>query len=182
MLQKILLEDEASQSVIQYIKNINIKDVVYMGATAWDDIPALTLTRSWNKLLGSEKATESDQQAEDMDVDAHDESIEALAKKLDLNLSDEDIANWMQEDSSDPGYQLMTDDEIIQQVTNPSAEEATDMDGDEYQAEPIITISSGQAADMLEQGLKWYEQQLLHHRYYSSRGSEIWQLPRDTRI
>ena len=158
MLQKILIEDEAGQSVIQCIKNINIKDVVYMSAAEWDDIPILTLARSWNKLLASEKATESDQTMEGMDTD-HEESVEALAKKLDHNLSDEDIINWMQEDSRDPGYQLLTDDEIIQQVTNPSAEESADMDDDEDQAEPTTTISCGQAADMLEQCLKWYEQQ-----------------------
>ena len=56
----------------------------------------LTLTRSWKKLLASEKATESDQQPED--TDAHEEGLEALAKQLDHNLSDEDISNWMKED------------------------------------------------------------------------------------
>ena len=157
MLQKLLLQDQAGQSVIECIKSINIKDVVYMSAAAWDDIPALTLTRSWNKLLASDKATESDQQPED--ADAHKQSVEALAKELDHNLSDEDIINWMKEDSSDPGYQLLTDKEIIQQVVNPSAEEDTDMDDDEDQDEPTKTISSGQVADMLEQCLKWYKQQ-----------------------
>ena len=96
-----------------------------MSAAAWDDIPALTLTRSWNQLLASDKATESDQQQED--ADAHEQSMEALAKELDHNLSDEDITNWMKEDSSDPGYQPLTDEEIIQQVVNRSAEEDTDM-------------------------------------------------------
>ena len=157
MLQKLLLQDQAGQSVIECIKSINIKDVVYMSAAAWDDIPALTLTRSWNKLLASDKATESDQQPED--ADAHKQSVEALAKELDHNLSDEDIINWMKEDSSDPGYQLLTDEEIIQQVVNPSAEEDTDMEDDEDQDEPTETISSGQVADMLEQCLKWYKQQ-----------------------
>ena len=155
VLQKILLEDEAGQFVIQCIKNIDIKDVVYMSAAAWDDIPALTLTRSWNKLLARETVAESDQQPEDMIVDTHEESIEALAKKIDPSLSDEDITNWMQQDSSDPGYQLMSDDEIIQQVTDPSPEEGADMDDDEDSAEQTTTISSGQAAEMLEQCLKW---------------------------
>ena len=59
MLQKLLLRDQVGQSVTEGIKSINIKDVVYMSAAAWDDIPALTLTRSLNKLLASDKATES---------------------------------------------------------------------------------------------------------------------------
>ena len=53
VLQKILLQDQAGQSIIECIKSINIKDVVYMSAAAWDDIPAVTLTKSWNKLLAS---------------------------------------------------------------------------------------------------------------------------------
>ena len=44
MLQKLLLQDQAGQSVIECIKSINIKNVGYMSAAAWDDIPALTLT------------------------------------------------------------------------------------------------------------------------------------------
>jgi len=35
---------------------------------------------------------------------------------LDSSLSDEDIANWMAVDSSDSGYQLLTDEEIQQVV------------------------------------------------------------------
>ena len=34
MLQKLLLQDQAGQSVIECIKSINIKDVVYMSAAA----------------------------------------------------------------------------------------------------------------------------------------------------
>ena len=62
----------------------------------------------------------------------------------------EDITNWMKVDSSDSGYQLLTDKEIIQQV-------GTDMEDDDNQDEPTTTISSGQAAGMLEHCLKWYE-------------------------
>ena len=82
MLQKLLLQDQAGQLVIECIKSINIKDVVYMSAGAL----ALTLTRSCNKLLAIDKATESDQQPED--ANAHEQSVETLAKELDYNLSD----------------------------------------------------------------------------------------------
>ena len=73
MLQKLLLQEEAGKSVIECIKGINMKDVVYMSAAAWDDIPSLNLTRSWNKLLDGEKGTEKPQ-----DGDADQESVEAL--------------------------------------------------------------------------------------------------------
>ena len=40
LLHKFLLEDEDRQSVIEYAKSINLKHVVYMVDSAWDDIPA----------------------------------------------------------------------------------------------------------------------------------------------
>ena len=157
ILQKLLMQDQAGQSVIEGIKGINMKDVVYMCADAWDDIPAVTLTRSWNKLLASDKTNDSDQQPEGADCQG--QSVKSLAKELDNNLTDDDIANWMKEDSSDPGYQVFTDEEIIQQTVSPSVEEDRGMGDDEDQDEPTTTISSGQAADVLEQCLKWYEHQ-----------------------
>ena len=51
LLQNLLLEDQEGKSIIQLVKQINMKDVVYMTAAAWDDIPPLTLARFWNKLL-----------------------------------------------------------------------------------------------------------------------------------
>ena len=34
LLQKLLLEDQEGRSIIQFVKKINMKDVVYMAATA----------------------------------------------------------------------------------------------------------------------------------------------------
>ena len=42
---------------------------------------------------------------------------EDLARQLDSNLQDEDIREWMNGDSDDLGYQLLSDDDIIQLVT-----------------------------------------------------------------
>lgn len=69
----------------------------------------------------------------------------------------------MNKDSSDPGFQAFTDEEIVQQIVSPSAEEDIDMEDDEDQDELTTTISSGQATDMLEQCLKRYEQQRWSH-------------------
>ena len=45
----MLLEDQKGRSIIEFCKKINIKDVVYMAAAAWDDVSALTLAKSWHK-------------------------------------------------------------------------------------------------------------------------------------
>jgi len=48
---KLLLEDTDGRSMVEFAKSVNLKDVVYMVASAWEDIPASTFKKSWNKLL-----------------------------------------------------------------------------------------------------------------------------------
>ena len=36
LLHKLLLEDQEGRSIIDFVKKINMKDVVYMTAAAWD--------------------------------------------------------------------------------------------------------------------------------------------------
>lgn len=37
-------------NLIQYLKSINIKDVIFRVATAWDELPTLTIAKSWNQV------------------------------------------------------------------------------------------------------------------------------------
>ena len=48
LLQKLLLEDEEGRSIVEFVKQINMKDVVYMIAGAWEDISSSTLRKSWD--------------------------------------------------------------------------------------------------------------------------------------
>ena len=79
-----------------------------MSGAAWDDIPLLTLS---NKLLGTGHGISGE--ASDS---AQDQTCEDLARQLDNNLSDSDISDWIGADSCDPGYQVLTDQDIIEQV------------------------------------------------------------------
>ena len=57
LLRRLLLEDQEGRLITEFCKKINIKDVVYMSAAAWDDIPPETPTRSWCKLLQTDNGT-----------------------------------------------------------------------------------------------------------------------------
>ena len=59
ILNKLLLEDEEGKSIVEFVKQINMKDVVYMIAAAWKDNSNLTLRQSWKKLLSSEETSDS---------------------------------------------------------------------------------------------------------------------------
>ena len=151
LLQKLLLEDQEGRSIIQFVKQINMKDVVYMTAAAWEDIPSLTLTKSWNKLL----------RTAEVPVDSGDGSDEVLqlAQQLDSNLETEDVNTWINVDSGDKGYELLSDEDIVKQVTQTNDKEDTEEDdGDEIEEIKDIPCS-GDVKDMLDRCLLWYERQ-----------------------
>lgn len=56
LLRKLLMVDGEGQSMVTFVKTINIKDVIFMVADAWEDIPPTTLCKSWNKILNSVSA------------------------------------------------------------------------------------------------------------------------------
>ena len=65
LLRKLLLLDEEGHSMVSFVKTINIKDAVYMSATAWDQVKYLTLAKSWLKLLGNSLPTNPDSPQQD---------------------------------------------------------------------------------------------------------------------
>ena len=98
LLQKLLLHDQESYFMIEFIKKLKVKDAVYMSAEAWDDIPPLTLSKSWLKLLGTSHGIR--ESFEDM---AEGETCKELTIQQDGNLSDRDISDWVNAESCDPG-------------------------------------------------------------------------------
>ena len=159
LLRKLIMADEEGLSMITFVKGINIKDVVYMIADAWNDVLSSTLCKSWFKLLGS-NISKNPQTSDSNASDSADlsESCESIAKQLDSSLTSEDIAEWLAADSEDPGYQYATDEEIIQQVLQGTISEESDSEEDEDGPSPL-TCTHGEAASMLDTALQWYEQQ-----------------------
>lgn len=49
----------------------------------------------------------------DEDDDYNQSDCQTLLHQLDTSLDDEDISNWLNVDANDPGYQLLTEEEII---------------------------------------------------------------------
>ena len=78
LLQKLLLEDEEGRSIVEFVKQINMKDVVYMIDGAWEDISSSSLRMSCDKLLSSEESINPSTVSPNED---NDEVVE-LAKQL----------------------------------------------------------------------------------------------------
>ena len=122
------------------MKNITIKEAVYWIAQAWDEANVNSLAKSWKKLLISANNSLPDSTANVTSLDAavsnRDEALDDITEfddlfqKMGFNQGDENWLSpqdWLQEDASDPGYQLMTDDEIVTTVLN--EQDDTDSEG-----------------------------------------------------
>ena len=161
------MADNDGKSMIEFVKKIKIKDVIYMVADAWDDIPSLTITKSWNKVLHSSHLSESEVEISGDSAGSSEstdeiDSCSTLLQQLDNNPTDEEITEWISADGEDPGHQVFSDEDIIREVTQTSTEQNSDADTNEMEEvleEDIPVITHGKAAEMLDECLRWYEQQ-----------------------
>ena len=62
-------------------------------------------------------------------------------------------------DTDDQGYQLLSDEEIVQQVTSQQPEDALEDENEEDEAKELDIPSSGEVTAMLDRCLLWYEWQ-----------------------
>ena len=85
-------------------------------------------------------------------------TCEMLVRDLDSNLTDEDIRSWLDSDGNDPGYQLLSNDDIISNITSPNqVEDSSEEDEGDTDTHEIPTC--GAVADMLDEYIVWYKQQ-----------------------
>ena len=73
-------------------------------------------------------------------------------------MNEDEISTWLNSDRNDPGFQIMSDDEICDYVTS----EADHQDKDEYDSEEqhnVCPIRNSHASHMLEKCLTWLEYQ-----------------------
>ena len=156
LLQKLLLEDREGRSIIEFVKKIDMKDVVYMAAAAWEDVPPSTLVKSWKKLLRTENSAEQSTSTTESEKDS--DEVLQLAQQLDSNIQLEDVNEWVNVKSNDQGYQLLSDEDIVRKVSQTDNTEVTEEEsGDE--SEDVHVPSSGEVKDMLNKCLLWYERQ-----------------------
>ena len=108
-----------------------LMDAVYWSNKAWEDVTSVTLKKSWRKLIPSSVAVISESKCDTGNSPYCDEFASLFS---DLGCSDDNPSwqnpqEWLNEDADDQGYQLMTDNEIVTQVTgqNDSDTDSDDM-------------------------------------------------------
>ena len=121
-LEEFILRDDEGVSIIDFLKSINMLQVVHLIACAWKEILPTTLQLSWRKILPhavgpettisvmNQSLTEPSDGVQPADV----EELHSMFQEAGHDLSLGEVNNWIQCDGNDKGYSHLSDDEIVQ--------------------------------------------------------------------
>ncbi|XP_069179527.1 tigger transposable element-derived protein 7-like [Procambarus clarkii] len=104
--------DNRAKKTLQNLKNNTIKEAIYNWAKVWSELKESTLKNSWKKLLTSTVKND-----EEMDFEGFTDEIHGMFRNAGENLERQDVVDWLEQDANDPGYGVMSEDEILQSVT-----------------------------------------------------------------
>ena len=161
LLEELLFQDDEGISIVEYLKSTDIV------AASWDEIAPMSLQLSWRKFLStSSSGSTVDTAVDTSDDTAGDTSDEehlvqdcaTLFDELGMELTVDEVEEWLQSDTSDQGYTHLNDDEIIATVLNES-------EGDEAEeTEPDSTpqtknMSHSEAIKMFDGCMQYLQEQ-----------------------
>lgn len=159
LLTELLFGDRDVDGVVNFWKTLTLKDCVYWIAEAWDFLPQRTVQRSWHKLAPylNDSNSANEQPTEEVETisDFHELFAEIPGCE---NCDKENIAQWLESDANDPGFHLLTDDEIVAEVTDqPEVQPASDDESQDEMNEACVTNTEAELC--LSKALLWLEQQ-----------------------
>ena len=164
-MHHVIIENSASSlSIPDIVKGVTIRHAVFWVSQAWDEISEVTIKKSWRKLIPSSYTeilcdSTGSTSSEAVEQSSGNKHFVDLFQDLGYSEGDEDWQtpqDWLAEDITDPGYQLMSDTELIAEVTR------DDIDSDpESDVEIVLqpTVTHTQAFDAFQTALNWLEAQ-----------------------
>ena len=113
-------EDTRGQRTVERVASHNLRSAIYNWADVWKAVKPLTLANAWKRLLGNGIKGQQDFVCFDGG------EIGELFVRSGENIEQEAVTEWLQEDEGDPGHQLLSMDEIVEEVQNPPEEDEAD--------------------------------------------------------
>jgi hypothetical protein len=99
-----------------------MKFVIFEAANSWQMVSSDTLRNSWKNLLGTSSRNnivENESNSSIMEI-AH--QIEGFS-----NLNEEELNDWINIDSNDPGFEILTDEVIINSIKNRTIDDTANL-------------------------------------------------------
>ena len=112
--------DIRGECTLANIKYYNIRSVIYNFAAAWQDLKVPVLSNSWKRLIADEDTEVIFEgcQAEDF--------LGLLRRGGEVSTSIDDITDWLDELDLDPGYEVLSEADIVASVVVSEEEESSD--------------------------------------------------------
>ena len=148
----ILNNNLADKSIPEILKAITIQDVVYWIAAAWKEASIDSLNKAWRNLL---PGFDADDCVSDVPTDSPINNVVQTAAPLGKDTQDA-VAEWMEADINDPGYQILNDHEIAVEMMECEEDHHEESSDEEAATSPSVTDS--EAFDALDITLRWLEQ------------------------
>ena len=147
LLQRLLIEDENGVSLIDFLKSVNMKIVTELIAESWGEIKESTLRKSWRKIMPIQEPAKSEDQTKGQeDGDEDEQEFMHEFQELGYSMDENEISTWLNSDSNDPGFQLMTDDEICDHVLSEQVPDQEDEPEPEEGESNVCPVSNSMAA------------------------------------
>ena len=125
--------DNRGERTLANIKRYNIRSAIFNFAAAWQDLRPSVLANSWKKLLEGENTETNFEGIEAVDF------LHMLECGGEVAISIADVTDWLSELHLDPGYELLSEADIVSSVLGEEEKESTD---DEEIAVPRKKLST----------------------------------------
>ncbi|XP_004604875.2 jerky protein homolog-like [Sorex araneus] len=148
---------EEGNDLCSYWKRLTLLDALYEIAMSWNLVKPVTITRAWKKILPAIDEKEG------LDLDGEDISVATVATVLQHtkgleNVTTDNIEKWLEVDSTEPGYEVLSDSEIIRRAQG-QTDESSENEEEEIELVPEKHINHAAALQWTENLLAYLEQQ-----------------------
>lgn len=148
---------EEGNDLKSFWKKLTLLDALYEVAMAWNLVKPVTISRAWKQILPAMEEKEG------LDFDEEDISGATVATILQHtkgleNVTPESLEKWLEIDSTEPGYEVLTDSEIIRRAQG-QTDESSENDEEGIELIPEKHINHTTALQWTENLLDYLEQQ-----------------------
>ena len=167
LLYKILSKD-SDENIVKVLKETNLRDIVFSLANSWECLTKKTIICSWGNLWPDMELLKmyrpTNISTEVQQTEKRSREIEEITELPELkktiletlstseNITPDEFSEWIFENVEE-NYQLMTDDEIIDEVAGEEEEEMV-----EEPTAALITVGHDCAMEAFNTDIKWAEE------------------------